>query len=93
MSSKKLTRRKGRTQKQKQKQKQTQKQKTVKRRDRKTRRLKGGNYATDVTTETVDGIPVEEDVVVSMPGYPPMSRKQFLRLKEDLDRNGDDTYT
>jgi hypothetical protein len=62
------------------------------RRTHSNRRLKGGNYATDVTVKTVDGIPVEEKAVVTVPGYGTMSVSEFRRLKEDLDRNGDDLY-
>jgi len=56
------------------------------------RRLKGGNYAEDVTIKEVDGIPVTKDTVVTFPGRGTMSVKAFRQLKEDLDRNGDEFY-
>jgi len=56
------------------------------------RRLKGGNYAKDVTIKEVDGIPVTKNAIVTVPGRGTMSVQAFRQLKEDLDRNGDDYY-
>ena len=67
---------------------------------RKTRRhthrrvMRGGNYERDVTTRMTYGIPTKaaNKFVVATPGYGVMSGTAFLKLKEDLDRNGDDFY-
>lgn len=56
------------------------------------RRLKGGNYAKDITIKEVDGIPVKNDALVSFPGRGTMSIQAYRQLKEDLDRNGDQFY-
>ena len=63
---------------------------------RNTRRhvISGGNYERDVTTRTTYGIPTKaaNKFVAVVPGYGVMSGAAFLKLKEDLDRNGDDFY-
>lgn len=63
---------------------------------RQTRRrvISGGNYERDVTTRTTYGIPTKASnkFVVSVPGRGTMSGAAFLKLKDDLDRNGDDFY-
>ena len=63
---------------------------------RNTRRrvINGGNYERDVTTRTTYGIPTKaaNKFVAVVPGYGVMSGAAFLKLKEDLDRNGDDYY-
>ena len=74
------------------------KQKTQHRRHhkQKTRRrlISGGNYERDVTTRTTYGIPTKaaNKFVAVVPGYGVMSGAAFLKLKEDLDRNGDAFY-
>jgi hypothetical protein len=40
-------------------------------------RLRGGNYAKDVTIEEVDDMPVTAGAVIDIPGYPSMSVKDF----------------
>jgi hypothetical protein len=63
---------------------------------RNTRRrvISGGNYERDFTSRTLYGIPTKaaNKVVAVIPGFGVMSGTAFLRLKEDLDRNGDDFY-
>lgn len=56
--------------------------------------MRGGNYETDVTVRTVDGVPIKaaNKVVVTVPGRGTMSVAGYLKLKEDLDRNGNDFY-
>jgi hypothetical protein len=51
-------------------------------------RLKGGNYAEDVTTEELDGIPIAEDVVITSAGYPSMDAKTFKNHMEYMDFQG-----
>ena len=40
-------------------------------------RLRGGNYAEDITIEQVDDMPVTAGAVIDIPGYPSMSVKDF----------------
>jgi hypothetical protein len=56
--------------------------------------MRGGNYETDVTVRTLEGEPLKaaNKVVTTVPGYGVMSAAAYLRLKEDLDRNGPDIY-
>ena len=70
----------------------TRKTRKTRRRKRTTRRrvISGGHYERDVTTRTTYGIatkPANKFVTV-VPGYGVMSGAAFLKLKEDLDRNG-----
>ena len=52
-------------------------------------RLRGGNYADDVTDKEVDGIPVTEDAVITTSaGGPPMSVDEFKRHAEYIDFQG-----
>jgi hypothetical protein len=70
--------------------------KKIKKTKRHTRRrvISGGNYERDTTTRTTYGIPTKaaNKFVVAVPGYGVMSGAAFLKLKDDLDRNGDDLY-
>ncbi len=52
--------------------------------------LRGGNYETDVTIRTTDGIPTKElnKFVVTVPGYGTMSGTAYKRLTEEIDRDG-----
>jgi hypothetical protein len=56
--------------------------------------MRGGNYETDVTVRTLEGEPLKaaNKVVTTVPGYGVMSAAAYLKLKEDLDRNGADIY-
>jgi hypothetical protein len=56
--------------------------------------MKGGNYETDVTTRTFEGIPTKplNKFVVAMPGRGTMSAAAYSQLMEDLDRNGNRAY-
>ena len=58
------------------------------------RRMKGGNYARDITTRTTEGVPTKPShkFVVTIPGYSAMSGSAYMRLMEDRDRNGNDMY-
>jgi hypothetical protein len=53
-------------------------------------RLKGGNYADDITTTQVDGIPVTDDAVITIPGYPSMDAGAFKRHAEYRDFQGEE---
>jgi len=56
--------------------------------------MRGGNYETDVTTRTLEGTAVKplNKIVVALPGYGTMSGTAYVRLMEDIDRNGKDIY-
>jgi hypothetical protein len=56
--------------------------------------MRGGNYEKDVTTRTLQGVPMKpyNKVVTTVPGYGTMSVSAYLKLQEDLDRNGKDIY-
>jgi hypothetical protein len=56
--------------------------------------MRGGNYETDVTTRTLEGTATKplNKVVVALPGYGTMSGTAYVRLMEDIDRNGNDNY-
>jgi hypothetical protein len=56
--------------------------------------MRGGNYEKDVTTRTLQGFPMKpyNEVVTTMPGYGTMSVSAYLKLQEDLDRNGKRIY-
>ena len=58
------------------------------------KRLKGGNYETDVTMRTIEGVPTKpaNKVVTTVPGYGTMSAAAYINLMEDKDRNGSDYY-
>jgi len=61
---------------------------------RKQHRMRGGNYETDITTRTLEGTAVKplNKFVVALPGYGTMSGSAYVRLMEDIDRNGKDIY-
>jgi len=65
------------------------KRKNHTRRNRRNRRITGGER---VTSETLDGIPIEKSVVITEPGFPPMTKEEWVQLKEDQDRRGDNPY-
>lgn len=54
----------------------------------------GGNYSTDVTTQTFEGFPMKESnkVVTSVPGRGVMSVSAYKKLMSDEERNGFDFY-
>ena len=70
-----------------------QKRRTYKK-SRNTMRMRGGNYQTDITTRTLENMPMKplNKVVVTVPGRGTMSATAYVRLMEDLDRNGDHYY-
>jgi hypothetical protein len=55
-----------------------------------TRRIHGGNYATDITSRETDGIPTKSlnKFTVAIPGQPAMSGTSYKRLAEAIDRDG-----
>lgn len=57
-------------------------------------RMRGGNYETDVTTRTLEGTAVKplHKMVVAVPGYGTMSGSAYVKLMEDIGRNGKDIY-
>jgi len=84
-----------RTRKQRRQQRRKSHRKSQNQRRRKTiRRMRGGNYATDVTTRTFENMPMKplNKTVTTVPGYGVMSAAAYLQLKEDLDRNGKHFY-
>jgi hypothetical protein len=56
--------------------------------------MRGGNYGKDITRRTLQGFPMKSynEVVTTMPGYGTMSVSAYLKLQEDLDRNGKHYY-
>ena len=56
--------------------------------------MRGGNYQTDITTRTLENMPMKplNKVVVTVPGRGTMSASAYVQLMEDLDRNGDHYY-
>ncbi len=57
------------------------------------KRMKGGNYATDITTASFQGFPYknEKSTVVAFPGTPGvMDLKDYKKMMEDEDREGYD---
>lgn len=63
-------------------------------RRRTTKRMSGGNYETDITTRTTDGIPTKplNRFVVTVPGYGTMSAVSYKKLMESIDRDGPDAF-
>lgn len=61
---------------------------------RKQHRMRGGNYETDITTRTLEGTAIKplNKIVVALPGYGTMSGSAYVKLMEDIDRNGKDIY-
>lgn len=57
-----------------------------------TRRLRGGNYETDVTTRETEGVPTKalNKFVVTMPGRVAMSGTSYKALMADIDAKGGD---
>ena len=70
--------------------------KKIRKTKRQTRRrvISGGNYEKDFTSRMLDGVPTKSanKFVVTVPGYGTMSGSAYIRLKEDLDRNGKHFY-
>ncbi len=56
------------------------------------RRLRGGNYAKDVTVKEIEGVPVTKNAVVTVPGYGTMGGDAYKQLQADIDRNGKQLY-
>ena len=54
--------------------------------------MKGGNYANDITTRTIEGFPSLplNRLTVSGPGFV-LSGSAYVKLMEDRDRNGTDS--
>ncbi len=59
-------------------------------RSKRNHRLRGGNYEADITTTQVDGIPVTDDAVITIPGYPSMDADAFKRHAEYRDFQGEE---
>jgi hypothetical protein len=59
---------------------------------RRPRCIRGGNYSTDVTTQTYLGFPMKASnkVVTTVPGYGAMSVSAYKNLMESKERNGFD---
>ena len=58
---------------------------------KRTKRIRGGNYQTDVTITDLEGVSVKalEDVTVAGPGFV-LSGSAYRDLMESIDRNGTD---
>lgn len=58
------------------------------------RYMRGGNYSTDMTTRTLEGYPMKpaNKVVTTVPGRGVMSASAYMKLMDDIDRNGNDFY-
>jgi hypothetical protein len=58
------------------------------------RRIRGGNYETDVTTRELEGVPTKplNKIVVTVPGYGTMSGTAYKKLAEEIDRDGPDAF-
>jgi hypothetical protein len=57
-------------------------------------RIKGGNYDTDITTRTTEGVATKplNKFVVTVPGYGTMSGTSYKKLMESIDRDGPDAF-
>jgi len=78
------------TRRQRRQTKRQRRQKRQKRQRRQTkRRMRGGNYQTDVTTTQLEGVSTKDlkDVIVSGPGFV-LSGAAYLDLMESRDRSG-----
>jgi len=67
---------------------------SLKKKQQKHGKMRGGNYQTDVTTRTLENMPMKplNKVVTTVPGRGTMSASAYVQLMEDLDRNGDHYY-
>jgi hypothetical protein len=56
--------------------------------------MRGGNYATDITTRMTEGVPTKplNKFVVTVPGYGTMSGTAYKKLTEEIDRDGPDAF-
>jgi hypothetical protein len=56
--------------------------------------MRGGNYETDVTTRTTEGVATKplNQIVVTVPGYGTMSGTAYKKLAEEIDRDGPDAF-
>lgn len=61
---------------------------------RRPRRIRGGNYETDVTTRELEGVPTKplNKIVVTVPGYGTMSGTAYKNLAAEIDRDGPDAF-
>jgi len=58
------------------------------------KRIKGGNYETDITTRTTLGEPTKalNKITATRAGYPVMSGTSLFKIEEQIDQQGDDAY-
>ena len=62
--------------------------------NRRHKKMSGGNYARDVTTRTLEGTPMKplHKVVTTVPGRGTMSAAAYVKMMEEIDRNGNKEY-
>ena len=53
-------------------------------------RLYGGNYQTDITTQSKNGVPLTKNATITVPGIGSMIQSEYKTYMENLDRNGSD---
>jgi hypothetical protein len=56
----------------------------------KSQKQQGGNYAEDVTKRELDGMPIADDAVITIPGYPSMDAGAFKKHAEYRDFQGEE---
>ena len=87
---------KGKYRKGKTRHRKTSRRRHTRRRTHRQRRMcmRGGNYETDVTTRTTEGVPTKplNKFVVTVPGYGTMSGTAYKKLAEEIDRDGPDAF-
>lgn len=50
----------------------------------------GGNYQTDITTQSKNGVPLTKNATITVPGIGSMIQSEYETYMENLGRNGSD---
>ena len=53
-------------------------------------RFYGGNYQTDITTQSKNGVPLTKNATITVPGIGSMIQSEYETYMENLGRNGSD---
>ena len=53
-------------------------------------RFYGGNYQTDITTQSINGVPLTKNATITVPGIGSMTQSEYETYMENLERNGSD---
>ncbi len=53
-------------------------------------RFHGGNYKTDITTQSIHGVPLTKNAMITIPGFGIMTPTAYETYRDNLDRNGSD---